>query len=98
MKLRGRQAGERTNVPELRALLTGTRWALQSYKSMGLSVLRSTDSRVVQGVVTKYRSSSKQLHRLLRKLATLELASVFHFCTAFVRSDWNMADEGSRNL
>ena len=87
---------EHINVLELRALLVATRWALRSYKSLGLTTLRLTDSRVVMGVASKYRSSSKVLQRQLRKLAALELGGSCRFCTGFIRSDWNPADEGSR--
>ena len=84
------------NVLELRALLTATKWHLRSYKSIGSSTLRITDSRVVQGITTKYRSSAKQLHRLVRRLGALELAASARISTGFTRSDWNVADEGSR--
>ena len=87
---------EHINVLELRALVVATRWALRSYKSLGLTTLRLTDSRVVMGVASKYRSSSKVLQRQLRKLAALELGGSCRFCTGFIRSDWNPADEGSR--
>ena len=89
---------EHINVLELRALLAATRWALRSYKSLGLSTLRLTDSRVVMGVASKYRSSSKVLQRQLRKLAALELGGSCRFCTGFIRSDWNPADKGSRDF
>jgi len=89
---------EHINVLELRALVHGVRWSLRSYKSIGTTCLRGTDSRVVQGVVSKYRSSSKQLHRILKRLAVMELASSTSWMTAFVRSDLNVADAGSRSL
>ena len=93
----GQQREEHINVLELRALLTATRWALRSYRSVGLTTLRLTDSRVTMGVASKYRSSSKPLQRILRKLAAIELGSSCRFCTGFIRSDWNPADGGSRD-
>ena len=91
-----KKPSEHINVLELRALLTATKWHLRSYKSIGSSTLRITDSRVVQGITTKYRSSAKQLHRLVRRLGALELAASARISTGFTRSDWNVADEGSR--
>jgi hypothetical protein len=92
------RAQDHINVLELRALVAATRWALRSYKSIGLSTLRLTDSRVTMGVASKYRSSSKVLQRQLRKLAALELGGSCRFCTGFIRSDWNPADKASRDF
>ena len=87
---------EHINSLELRAAFQATRWHFRGVKSIGLSTMRAVDSRAALGVMSKYRSSSKILQRTVRRLAALEMAAMSRMSTAFVRSDWNESDAGSR--
>jgi len=87
---------EHINILEGRALLNGLRWRCRARASIGCQHLYLTDSFVVAAVFTKCRSSSKALHRVVRRWSVLALASSTRPRVAYVRSDLNPADAGSR--
>ena len=84
------------NELELRAALTELKRRCRTKKRMGLKYLHLLDSAVALGVLTKKRSSSHRLQRVVRRFDALETASgcvpIFSFC----RSSHNPADYPSR--
>ena len=54
------------------------------------------DSSVAQGVLTKHRSTSFQLQRVVRRQCAVELIAQIKPIYAFVRSSMNPADWPSR--
>ncbi len=85
------------NELELCAAFMMLRWRLRSQKALGKRALALLDSAVSIAVLSKKRSSSFQLHRVVRRINARELASGSHVAYAFVRSADNPADAPSRN-
>ena len=85
------------NELELRAAFMMLRWRLRSQVALGKQSLALLDSAVAIAVLSKKRSSSFQLHRVVRRINALELASGSHVAYAFVRSADNPADAPSRD-
>ena len=56
------------------------------------------DSRVCSCVIAKGRSSSRVLNRILRRVASLLLASDAYALPLWTISAWNFSDSGSRVL
>lgn len=89
-------SGEHINILELRALSHTMEWRLRRSTFGDCRCLHLCDSQVVLGVVVKGRSSSRQLNRLLRRLAALLVAGGVALVLAWVESHLNPADEPSR--
>ena len=89
-------AGAHINVLELLALKQAVRWRLRAVGEVGCRLAHLSDSQVVISVVSKGRSSSRSLNRLLRQLQAHLLASGVTLSLAFVRSALNPADRPSR--
>lgn len=87
---------EHINVLELRAVSTALRWALTRPVCMQRRILLLCDSQVVVGCLSKGRSSSPPLLRLLRSLSALQLASGSRLRAQWIRSEANPADDPSR--
>ena len=84
------------NVLEARAALNGTRWRLRRGSALRSRWLHLVDSQVVAAVLTKARSSSGRLQRVLRRHNALLLASGGYPIVAYVSSEDNPADIPSR--
>ena len=85
------------NELELRAAFMMLRWRLRSQRALGKRSLALLDSAVSIAVLSKKRSSSYQLHCVVRRINALELTSGSHVADAFVRSADNPADAPSRD-
>ena len=84
------------NEKELRAAFTELRRRARCKRHLGSRYLHLLDSAVSLGVLTKHRSSSHRLQRVLRRAAATELASSIRPIYSFVRSALNPADRASR--
>ncbi len=84
------------NSLELRSILMALQWRIRHGMEADCRVLHLTDSYVNMSIISKGRTSSEMLARLLRRLAALCLGfSVFPFLV-HVESTENPTDEGSR--
>ena len=84
------------NELEARAALMALQWRCRAAKRFGKRWLILLDSFVSVGVLTKRRSTSYRLNRVVRKFAVLELASFTQTSFGFARSHLNPAGYGSR--
>ena len=91
-----RQGSEHINIRELRALLTSVRWRLFRRHDRASRALHLVDNLVVLHVVSRGRSSSRRVQRVLNKLNVLLLGSGLHLMVGYVRSADNPADKPSR--
>ena len=91
-----RHRGAHINELELRALLTGVRWAVSRPRLRGRRLVCIADSMVAIGCVRKGRSSSYPLLRVLRSLAGWLLGSGGSLSLYYVETDSNPADDLSR--
>jgi len=89
-------ASEHINLEESKALSRLVRWILRSPSRFEYRVVILVDSLVVLGAVSKGRSSSIPLNRLLRWLAALTFASKLRLHLVYVPSKTNPADPPSR--
>lgn len=87
---------EHINVLELRAALTGVRWALSSPRGAGARIMLLVDNTSVVGALSKGRSSSWRSRRPQRVLSGLLLAFGASIGVVWVPSALNPADEPSR--
>eukprot|EP00971_Amphidinium_carterae_P352311 6492539-Amphidinium_carterae.1 len=88
--------GEHINALEMRAVVMMHRWRLRHGHAIGLRYVHLVDSGVCLSVMTKGRSSSKQLNFVLRKLNSRVLASCSLPSYCYVRTFYNPADAPSR--
>ena len=72
--------------------------AVGGKRNLGSRYLHLLDSSVAQGVLTKHRSTSFQLQRVVRRQCAVELIAQIKPIYAFVRSSMNPADWPSRRL
>jgi hypothetical protein len=89
-------SGCHINILEASAALTCLKWRLRRSGGIRKKFIHILDSQVSQAVLTKRRSTSKLLNRVVRRVSALELASSSHTFYGFARSDWHPADAGSR--
>ena len=83
---------------ELRAALSMLHWRLRHQNKQNTTFLHLLDSAVSIAVASKHRSSSRRLMRILVKMDCLELVGSLYPLYAYVRSELNPADEGSRSF
>ena len=87
---------EHINALELRSIILALQWRVRHLGNLDCRLLHLTDSYVNMSIISKGRTSSVMLARLLRKLAALCLGfSLFPFLI-HVESTENPTDEGSR--
>jgi hypothetical protein len=91
-----RMSGQHINALELMAVHIANKWRARSACSLGKRFVHFTDSQVAQAALTKGRSSSNVLQRILKKNAALVLAASFQPGYAYVRTSDNPADGPSR--
>eukprot|EP00438_Fugacium_kawagutii_P005653 Skav226155 [mRNA] locus=scaffold3275:8981:13610:+ [translate_table: standard] len=65
---------EHINILELRAILQGLEWRARSAAFCSMRFLHLSDSQICLSVLTKGRSSSRRINRLLRRIHSLCLA------------------------
>jgi hypothetical protein len=91
-------APEHINALEVRAVSTAIRRVLSSPLSSRCRLLVISDSQVAVGALAKGRSSSHVLHRRLRPVSALLLASGIQLYLRWVASADNPADGPSRHF
>ena len=84
------------NELEARGALQALRWRLRRVRGIGRRYLHLLDSIVSLSVLSKRRSSSYVLNRVVKRYDALELASSSAGAFGFVRSDKNPSDRASR--
>jgi len=87
---------EHINLLELRALIHTFEWRARRATYGDVRSLHLCDSQVVLSVCVKGRSSSRQLNRLLRKWAALQVSVGIFPLLAWIETHLNPADEPSR--
>lgn len=90
------RTAEHINVLELRAILHTLEWRARTSIFHSCRFLHLSDSQVCLGVLTKGRSSSRKVNRLLRRVCSLCIALDLYPLWAWIESRLNPADEPSR--
>lgn len=85
------------NVLELESILLGIKFQIQRFGALDQRFFQVTDSYVCLSVVSKGRSGSKQLTRVLNKISAYLLGYGLQLVLAHVGSLENPSDEGSRS-
>ena len=85
------------NELEARGALAALKWRTRSRAGLGQRWLHLVDSFIVIAVMSRKRSTSKILNRVIKKFAILELASFTQCVFAFTRSHENPSDAPSRD-
>ena len=87
---------EHINALELRAVLTALRWRVLKQSNRGMRLLHLIDSLVCLHALTRGRSSSRKLRRILCKINALLLAYNLHPTWGYINTKLNPADRPSR--
>lgn len=87
---------EHINYLEIRAFLAMLKRRVRQTRLHATRYLHVVDSAVTRGAISKGRSSSPQVNKLLRKVCALCLASDVYPLVAWTISRWNFADLASR--
>ena len=87
---------EHINAYEMRAILTALRWRLEHQQHLNVRLLHLTDSLVCLHSLSRGRSSSRKLRRILSRINALTLAGSIHPIWGYVHTDQNPADRPSR--
>ena len=87
---------EHINALELRAVLTTLRWRVLKQSNRGMRLLHLIDSLVCLHALTRGRSSSRKLRRILCKINALLLAYNLHPTWGYINTKLNPADRPSR--
>ena len=90
-----RSKGEPINRGELRAVRTAVRHLLRS-GHFGVRQIIGVDAKVVEGILAKGRSSSRELNLILRSLAADMLVADIQLGILGLQSKHNPADQPSR--
>ena len=86
------------NVLELEAILMGLKFQIQRFHCTDARIFQVTDSYVCMSVVSKGRSSSRQLQRVIRVISAHLLAHGLFLIIAHVDSSTNPTDAMSRRV
>ena len=86
------------NLLELRGILLSVRFHVSHLRHSQARIFHLSDSYVCMSVVSKGRSGSRQLNRVLRELNGYLLAFGLHLIIAHVESSENPTDGASRNM
>eukprot|EP00435_Cladocopium_sp_Y103_P046713 s2187_g13.t1 len=84
------------NILELKALMHAVQWRARWQRYHSFKTMILCDNQSVVAVVTKGRSSSKQVNHLLRRLASLCCALNLYLIIGWVDTSENPADKASR--
>lgn len=87
---------EHINALELRAILTTMKWRIAHQGVVNSRFLHLTDSLVCLHALSRGRSSSRKLRRILSKINSLTLVSCCHPFWGYVHTSQNPADRPSR--
>eukprot|EP00435_Cladocopium_sp_Y103_P069810 s1270_g34.t1 len=87
---------EHINLLELRAILRSLEWRARTTSFKSCRWLHLSDSQICLAVLTKGRSSSRKVNRLLRKIASLCIALDLFPLWGWIASRVNPADAPSR--
>ena len=93
-----RHSNAHINELELRAVLTTLSWRLQRKKQLHCRFLHLVDSLVVLHCLSRGRSSSRKLRRILSQINALLLCGDVHPVWAYVSTKQNPADRPSRQV
>lgn len=93
---RWRSKAEHINALELRAVLTTVRWRLEHQHWHRQRFVHLTDNMVCLRALSRGRSSSRKLRRVLSRINALLLASCCHPLWGYVHTEQNPADRPSR--
>ena len=91
-----RHGNAHINELELRAVLTTLSWRLQRKKHLQCRFVHLVDSLVVLHCLSRGRSSSRKLRRVLSQINALLLCGDVHPVWAYVSTKQNPADRPSR--
>ena len=97
LSIKARHAAH-SNILEAEAYLIWLRWLLRSTSHHAARAVCLVDSKVVLGGVTKGRSSSQPLLRVLRRAAALQIAGNLLVRLVYIPTEWNAADAPSRGV
>ena len=86
------------NLLELRSILLSIKFHISHLRHSQARIFHLSDSYVCMSVVSKGRSGSRQLNRVLRELNGYLLAFGLHLIIAHVESSENPTDGASRNM
>ena len=84
------------NVLEISAFLVELRRRTRASSQLQQKFLNITDSRVMFHVLTKGRSSSERLNRIVRRIGAVSMVSQVYAYHLWTISKWNFADHASR--
>ena len=87
---------EHINQLELRAVLTTLKWRLEKLKQTGCRMIHLTDSLVCLHALSRGRSSSRKLRRIMARVNALVLAGNIQAVWSYVHTEDNPADRPSR--
>ena len=93
-----RHGNAHINELELRAVLTTLSWRLQRKKHLQCRFVHLVDSLVVLHCLSRGRSSSRKLRRVLSQINALLLCGDVHPVWAYVSTKQNPADRPSRKV
>eukprot|EP00438_Fugacium_kawagutii_P034498 Skav206642 [mRNA] locus=scaffold5599:32144:35829:- [translate_table: standard] len=91
-----KHGNEHINALELRAILASVRWRLEHMKQFNCRMIHLTDSLVCLHVLSRGRSSSLKLRRIVSKLNALILVGNVQLVWSYIHTDQNPADKPSR--
>ena len=89
---------EHINLLELRSILHALEWRARTATFHSCRFLHLSDSQICLAVLTKGRSSSRRINRILRRISALCLCLNLYPLWAWVESRLNPADEQSRRF
>ena len=84
------------NVLEMEAILLGIKYQIAKFKVVDMRIFQLSDSYVSMSVVSKGRSSSQQLNRVMRAISAHLLAHGLALVMGHVESTENPTDAASR--
>eukprot|EP00438_Fugacium_kawagutii_P012482 Skav236404 [mRNA] locus=scaffold1702:160390:164016:- [translate_table: standard] len=87
---------EHINVLEMRAAFCALRWRLEKQRQTQVKFVHMVDSLVVLHALSRGRSSSKKLRRVLLRVNALILATGVQVVWSYVHTSQNPADRPSR--
>ena len=87
---------EHINSLELRSIIHSMEWRIKHLKEHELRVFHLTDSYICMSIISKGRTSSAMLKRLLARLAALLLAFDLYLIVVHIESTSNPTDHDSR--
>lgn len=89
---------EHINLLELRSIVLAVRYQISHKKIFSCRLFHITDSYGAMSIISKGRTSSKQLSRLLRQLNAYLLAYDMFLILGHVESTENPTDHASRSM